>query len=172
MKQAFAAVGRSVVVCAAVLFGVGAFLCAAGKPALAQDPEPPTLNIFEADVTIGAMPFTPGQTFSHDVTTAIPDFAHEVFVSAHFACSLISGQSQDGELVTWTIWTPVVTQNGPNKASFQSMMWCAPGQLTTNQVLGWLPISSASRSVFVRLDNTDAIPWDNTQSVMKIVSYR
>ncbi len=152
-----------------------AALCLAvfSAAALAQDPEPPVVDRYEADLSIGAMPFTPGQTFSLAVPTAIPQSSTQVLVVAEFTCSLISGQVKGGLLMSWTIWTAIKHfDNSDGKASFQSVMWCAPGQLTSSQALGWLPISAASRTVYVRLDNTGSIPWDNTQSTVKIVSYQ
>lgn len=168
MRETFAAAGRIAAMCAVAIFAA-----AAGGRALAQDPEPPVIDRYEADAAIGALPFVPGQAFSLPVPTTIPDTATEILVAAEFTCSLVTGQIQDGELMTWTIWTDIVHfDNSPGKASFQLIMWCAPGQLTTSQALGWLPISTASRTVYGRLDNTAAVPWDNTQSTVKIVSYK
>jgi hypothetical protein len=166
MNQPVAAIVRVAIACAAL------FLLAT-PPALAQDPQPPIMSRWEADIMLGALPFTPGQSYSFTVPKTIPDSTNFILVTATFTCSLISGQIQGGMQLTWTIWTPIQFTNGTaGKASFQSLLWCAPGQLTTNQVSEWLPITAASRSVFVRLDTTGTIPWDNTQSVVKIVSYR
>ena len=166
MNQPIAAIVRIAIACVA-------FVLLATPPALAQDPEPPIMSRWEADITLGALPFTPGQTFTFTVPKAVPDSTNYVLVTATFTCSLISGQIQGGMQLTWTIWTPIQSFNGtPGKASFQSLLWCAPGQLTTNQVSEWLPITASSRSVFARLDTTGTIPWDKTQSEVKIVSYK
>jgi hypothetical protein len=171
MIQPFAAIGR--IARGRLAIASAAALLAVSGAALAQDPEPPFSNRYEADVSIGVLPFTPGQTQTMTVPSAIPDSATEVLVAATFTCSLVSGQIQGGELMNWTIWSNILHfDNTPGRASFQKMMWCAPGQLTTNQALGWLPISASSRSVFARLNNTGSIPWDNTQSEVKVVSYR
>ena len=165
MNHPVTAVVRIALVCAA-------FFLAASRPALAQDPEPPIMSRWEADITLGALPFTPGQTYSFAVPKTIPNSTNSILVAATFTCSLISGSVQGGMQITWTIWTPIQLFNGtPSKASLQNLLWCAPGQLTTNQAIEWLPITSPSRSVFVRLDTTGTIPWDKTQSEVKIVSY-
>ena len=145
----------------------------AGQAALAQDPEPPIEDRWEVDLSVGALPFNPGQTFSYTVPSSIPDSAEQVLVVTTFTCSLIQGQIQGGMLIQWTIWSPILLGNGnPSKASFQQLLWCAPGQLTTVQSIQWLPVTAASRILFGRLDTTGNIPWDNTQSTVKIVSYQ
>jgi hypothetical protein len=167
MRQSFAAAAGIAVLCAVAILG------AAGGRALAQDPEPPIIDRYEVNERIGTLPFVPGQAFNFAVPKTIPDSATEVLVAANFSCSLASGKIQSGDLMTWTLWTDIVHfDDSPGKASFQLIMWCAPGQFTTGQVLGWLPISSASRTVYARFDNTAAVPWDQTQSTVKIVSYR
>ncbi|MGH6926597.1 MAG: hypothetical protein ACRED5_22955 [Propylenella sp.] len=165
MNRSFA--GALGIVAAVLVFS------ASGGPARAQDPQPPLQDRHEANETLGALPFTAGQPFTYDVPKSIPNSTNNMLVTATFTCSLISGQIQDGLLVQWTIWTPVQLPNGnPGKASFQLILWCAPGQLTTSQASDWLPITAASRTVFAQLDTTGQIPWDKTQSVIKIVSYR
>ena len=166
MNQPFATVVWTVIACAA-------FFGASSQPAFAQDPEPPIQSRWEADITLGALPFTPGQSYALAVPKTIPDSANSILVAATFTCSLISGQIQGGMQMTWTIWTPIQLFNGtPSKASFQNLLWCAPGQLTTSQAMEWLPITASARSVFVRLDTGGPIPWDKTQSEVKIVSYK
>lgn len=158
---------------APVAMCLAAGLASLSAPVRAQDPEPPLENRYEADLTLGSMPFTPGQTFSFAVPSSVPQSTSQVLVVVTFTCSLISGQIQDGLQVTWTIWTPVIhSDQSAGKASFQDVMWCAPGQLTTSLALDWLPITAASRTVFTRLDTSGPIPWDKTQSAVKIVSYR
>ena len=116
---------------------------------MAQDPEPPIEDRWEVDLAVGALPFNPGQTFSYAVPTSIPDTASQVLVVATFTCSLIQGQIQGGMLIQWTIWSPILLGNGtPSTASFQQLLWCAPGQLTTVQSIQWLPITAASRVLF------------------------
>ncbi len=165
MTQPFAAIARL----AAAPIVAAAFLAAALAPAPAQ----PVQGYHEADVSFGTLPFVPGQTFTYNIPKAIPDSATQVLVVAMFACTLVPGQIQDGERIAWTLWTPIVhLDKSPGKASFQHLMWCAPGQFTTNQSMGWLPINATSRTIYAKLENTDAIPWDLTSSVVKIVSYQ
>jgi hypothetical protein len=160
------AAGRFAAACAVL------FLLAA-QAAFAQDPEPPIENRWEVDLGVGALPFNPGQTFSYVVPNSIPDSASQVLVVTTFTCSLIQGQIQGGMLIQWTIWSPILLGNGtPSTASFQQLLWCAPGQLTTVQSIQWLPITAASRVLFGRLDTTGNIPWDKTESTVKIVSYQ
>jgi len=166
-------VGRLAAASARLAAACAVLLLLAGQAALAQDPEPPIEDRWEVDLTVGALPFNPGQTFSYTVPTSIPDSAAQVLVVATFTCSLIQGQIQGGMLIQWTIWSPILLGNGsPSKASFQQLLWCAPGQITTVQSMQWLPITAASRILFGRLDTTGNIPWDKTQSTVKIVSYQ
>jgi len=166
VRQLAAASARLAAACAVL------FLLAA-QTAFAQDPEPPIEDRWEVDLTVGALPFNPGQTFSYVVPASIPDTASQVLVVATFTCSLIQGQIQGGMLLQWTIWSPILLGSGtPSTASFQQLLWCAPGQLTTVQSIQWLPITAASRTLSGRLDTTGNIPWDKTQSTVKIVSYQ